>query len=231
MVLYHDSGLPASIAPYFRRVRVVHIRQWYSVGSFTYQKDFCDASLLVDLKRATQLDLSNTTISDISPLAGLPRLTYLGLENTRVTDVSRLSTLHDLKQLNLARTSVTDISPLAALHELEELDLRCSQVRDVSPLAALENLKRLNLAATPVDDLWPLVGLPRLEQLDVGFARLADEEVQRLREALPDCTIAPDPKDWMRPAQRGGACLGGVGNQPREKHEIQKDRNPERGGW
>ena len=59
------------------------------------------------------------------------------------------------------------MSPLAALSNLETLDLRSNQISSVYPLKRLTNLKKLDLTGNP----------------------LTEEQVEELRQALPDCEI------------------------------------------
>ena len=89
------------------------------------------------------------------------------LDNSQVIDLSPLAELKNLKRLDLWSTEVSDLTPLAELKMLKELELQQSQVSDLSPLIELKNLSYLGLMSTPV----------------------GDEQVQKLRLALPNCTI------------------------------------------
>jgi len=83
------------------------------------------------------VDLSCTSVADVSPLSALTGLYLLDLSYTPVADVSPLSALTGLHRLDLSCTSVADVSPLSALTGLHRLDLSCTSVADVSPLSAL----------------------------------------------------------------------------------------------
>lgn len=64
----------------------------------------CDAALLpvlAELPQLTTLDLSATSVSDLTPLAQLPTLTQLDLSGTKVSDLSVLKTLPNLAQLDM----------------------------------------------------------------------------------------------------------------------------------
>ena len=52
-----------------------------------------------------------------------------------------------------------------------------------------QSVRSVDLSGTPVCDLDPLTGLYDLERLDVGETQVTAEEVERLRKALPNCTI------------------------------------------
>jgi hypothetical protein len=95
------------------------------------------------------------------------RVCWVSLDNTQVSDLSPLAELKNLKTLSLDQTQVSDLSPLAELKKLEVLYLSHTQVSDLSPLAELKNLEWLYLHNTKV----------------------SDEQVQELRQALPNCHI------------------------------------------
>ena len=73
--------------------------------------------------------------------------------------------------------------------ESDALTLNGVQVNDLSPLAELKNLKGFYLCNTQVSDLSPLADLKNLEMLLLENIPVSDEQVQELRQALPNCTI------------------------------------------
>jgi hypothetical protein len=111
------------------------------------------------------------------------------LRNTPVSDLSPLAELKHLEGLNLYSAGVKDLSPLAELTKLEILTLSYTQVSDLSPLAELKNLEQLFLINTQVSDLSPLVELKNLYHLRLDNTQVSDEQVQELRQALPNCSI------------------------------------------
>ena len=64
-----------------------------------------------------------------------------------------------------------------------------TQVSDLSPLAELKNLERLWLHNTQVSNLSPLAGVKNLEELWLKNTQVSDEQVQKLKQALPNCEI------------------------------------------
>ena len=121
-----------------------------------------------------ELDLSGTSISDISPLVNLTMLESLDLTETSVSDISSLTSLVTLQSLNLTGTSVSDISPIVALTALRSLDLVGTQVLDLAPLANLTALQSLNLFEIPASDLAPIMNLRNLKSLKVENAQASD---------------------------------------------------------
>jgi hypothetical protein len=117
------------------------------------------------------------------------RVRAVHLRNRQVSDLSPLAELKNLEHLGLGNTQVRDLSPLAELKNLGGLVLDDTQVSDISPLARLKNLRRLHLDNTQVSDLSSLAALKNLEQLHLNNTPVSDEQVQNLRQALPNCEI------------------------------------------
>ena len=88
-----------------------------------------------------ELDLSNTSLHELSPVQTLTTLRSLDLSQTQVSDLSPLKTLTALQSLTLSRTQVSDLSPLKTLTALQSLTLSQNQVCDLSPLKALTALQ------------------------------------------------------------------------------------------
>lgn len=147
-----------------------------------------DLAPLAGLENLQKLDLSSTEVTDLTPLVGMKNLQELDLSRTDVTDLSPLAELKNLQYLEIDYTPAVEVTPLAGLKNLETLDLAGTKVTDLGPLARLKNLKTLNLVGSQVTDLSPLVGLKNLEKLLLG-KRVDDEEVERLKKALPNCDI------------------------------------------
>jgi internalin A len=133
-----------------------------------------DVSPLAGLEDLQTVDLWGTGVTDVSPLAELEKLRTLDLMNTGVADVSPLAGLENLQILTLSDTGVTDVSPLAGLKDLQLLNLMNTGVTDVSPLAGLEKLRTLSLSYTGVTDVSPLAGLKKLRTLSLSYTGVTD---------------------------------------------------------
>lgn len=119
---------------------------------------------------ARELDISYTGTSDLSPLSSMDCLKKADLSGNGISNIyiflysgSRFT----LQELNLSANSLEDITPIASLNALETLDLSGNNIRTLQPLMNMDGLKRLNLKGNP----------------------LTEEQVDELREALPDCGI------------------------------------------
>ena len=148
-----------------------------------------DLHYLRGAKKLLRLDLTGSQITDISILARLTSLWELELNGTQVTDFSILTQLVNLRFLNLVGSQVSDVSILAGLTCLNTLDLSYTQVSDLSPLAGLTNLFNLDLSNTPVFDLSALTGLKKLQLLGLGRTQASDQQIDDLRDALPDLEV------------------------------------------
>ncbi len=139
--------------------------------------------------RVGRVHLDNWQVSDLSPLVELKNLKVLRLASTQMSDLSPLAELKNLKELGLANALLSDLSPLAELKNLEGLWLAKTQVSDLSTLVELKNLERLWLVNMLVSDLSTLAELKNLEWLWLHNTQVSDEQVQELRQALPNCEI------------------------------------------
>ena len=138
------------------------------------QSGLTDATPLAGLTALQSLDLRGTKVSDVTPLAGLAALQILDLRVTQVSDATPLAGLTALQTLDLGGTQVTDATPLAGLTALQRLDLNDTQVSDATPLAGLTALQTLDLGGTQVSDAAPLAGLAALQSLDLRGTQVSD---------------------------------------------------------
>ena len=148
-----------------------------------------DIASLADFIELQSLLLWRTTVSDLTPLANLTALQRLDLDETLVSDLSPLSNLTGLRRLYLMETKVLDLTPLANLTALESLDLKMTSVSDLSPLSNLTGLQHIDLEGALVSDLTPLSNLTKLQSLDLTGTGITENEVSKLRDALPHCHI------------------------------------------
>jgi tetratricopeptide (TPR) repeat protein len=126
-------------------------------------------NLSVDDKGLCAVDLSNTSVSDLSPLKDIP-ISRLNLMRTSIFDLSPLKSL-PLTSLNIAYTKISDLSPLRGMR-LTELNIGQTWVKDISPVKGMP-LKFLNLDSLPVKDLSIVKGMP-LERLGVHRTDVTD---------------------------------------------------------
>ena len=120
------------------------------------------------------LYLGNNSISDISVVGELTNLTSLYLNSNLISNISSLSGLTNLTSLNLGNNSISDISSLGGLTNLTELSLSSNSISDISLVAGLTNLTSLSLGENSISDISSLAGLTNLTRLNLGSNSISD---------------------------------------------------------
>lgn len=131
-------------------------------------------------------------IYDGSVLQYCTKVKYLDLgHNDDLSDISFVASMPDLEVLIIAMTNVSDLSPLANCPKMEYLEIQETEISDLSPLSGLTNLAHLNICnQETVTDASPLYGLSKLERLWIGCnTPIPEEQLAKLKEALPNCDI------------------------------------------
>ena len=130
---------------------------------------------LTVVRKPRKLLLQNTAVTDagLAHLLDCPDLEFLNLETTKVSRLPQLSQLTNLTYLNLCHTclSLAGFDQLALMQNLLTLDLSNLQVKH--PLDSLLNLKSLTSLGT----------------LQIYSWSLEPDEIEELRQALPNCKI------------------------------------------
>lgn len=159
-----------------------------------------DISFLSDIKnKLSELNISDTKVSDLSKIShsssltslsacstgitnlkafDFPNLTFLDLYNNKISDISTLKSFSELTALNLSKNSVSDISALSSLEKLTVLYINDNALVSVSSLAGLVNIEELSLSGNhlgfvgDISSLSPLSKLTKLKILNVSDNRL-----------------------------------------------------------
>ncbi len=164
-----------------------------------------DAGLehLKGLSNLGSLALTKTRVTDagVFHFEDLSRLEILELHGTRITDagLAHLAGLTRLNMLLLSETGITDegLVHLQTLGKLNTLDLGGTAVTDagLEILSGLTSLRDLRLGRTMVSDagLEHLLQFKSLKTLVLDWTRISPGGLNRLRAALPDCRIYPQP--------------------------------------
>jgi len=139
-----------------------------SPSHFYTQKDFVQ---LRYCKNLLALDLGHNAITNIDFLYNFPNLELLILADNQISDITPIASLKNLGYLEIfLNYDIKDYSPLAGL-PLTDLNIRCSrgvrQDLDVEDFLAIPTLKRF----------WASKG------------HLDAEEIELMREQMPDCEI------------------------------------------
>ena len=163
-------------------------------------KDIVDLTPLESLPNLWMLGLSRQQkIVDYSPLSKLSKLEQLTMNGCGISDLKPLAGLKNLTILQLSQNNIADLSPLAGLTQLNHLTLTDNKLTNeqLEHLSKLENLKFLSIGNNPyatntnrITSLEPLLGLKKLDEVILmNIEGLPNEEIDKLRKALPGCTI------------------------------------------
>ena len=162
---------------------ILHDKVYYTVelGGQTFTSD------------TTGITVPNAGIVDISRLNTFTELRYLILNENAIRDITALSGMTWLKELDLSENMLTDISPLSGHRELKQLNLSSNSITDVYALSSCIGLEKLDLSYNDLDYLSHLNSCLNLYWLDLtGNPRITAEQILRLQEVLPYCTIITD---------------------------------------
>ena len=148
-----------------------------------------DLAPLANLTKLQWLYLAGDNIPDLAPLANLTELQWLYLVGDSISDLAPLANLTKLQSLDLIGNNISDLTPLANLTELQSLNLVGDNISDLTPLANLTKLQSLYLVGINISDPAPLANLTKLQSLDLTGTEITENEVRKLRDALPHCRI------------------------------------------
>ena len=88
-----------------------------------------------------------------------------------------------------------DLLGVDFFQEVTVVRLAYTKASDLTPLAKLTSLQALYLDRAQVSDLTPLAKLTSLETLWLNETQASEEQVEELRQALPNCDIQWSPPD------------------------------------
>ncbi|WP_018250211.1 InlB B-repeat-containing protein [Orenia marismortui] len=150
-------------------------------------------------------------VRNLSPLANLTKLKELNLSNTSIKDLSRLFDLRyidglyqykpdykglleillnlDITEVNINEdkksVELNKVNALSNLINLEELNLSWNKIKDLSAIeesinfGALISLKKLNLSDNEITDITPLKSLAKLKEFELLDLRANDLELSK----------------------------------------------------
>ena len=127
-----------------------------------------------ELSDLAWLDISGTSVDDISPLRNANKLKTLKANSTLIEDLSALKYCLTLEELEVANTTLDDLSVLANLPNLQKINLSGTQVSRVNGLKNCPNLTSLNLGGTRIANIGIVQDLPLLRNLDISNTAVRD---------------------------------------------------------
>ena len=119
-----------------------------------------------------EISLFGRGLSDIQPLIKFRKLEVLDLGSNEIENIYVFQYLDcPLRELRIANNRISDPTALMYLESLEILDISGNSITSLSPIKQLKNLKKLNVSGNP----------------------LSQEEVDALRNELPNCEVIFNP--------------------------------------
>lgn len=143
---------------------------------------------------STSITATNCGITDIGVLKSFTKLEFLDLSGNKIAEAEPISQLTSLKELSLAGNRLTTVKQLQNLRNLESLDVSDNEdITLMSYLSGLTKLTYLDVSGNEgITDMSPLYNLTRLRTLDVSNTGIEWEDVEALRQHLPDCDVRTD---------------------------------------
>jgi len=199
-------------------------------------------AVLQRLVNVEEAEILNLAVKDLKALRGWTRLRRLQAPPPRSMEgVEALTALEDLW---FEGRTCPPMAALAALPRLQHLVLRCGRgPLDLEAISRLSGLRSLtiDIDSFPIPSAQPFLSLTQLETLDLGRQRIADgqvsqfgalrnlktlklgwayqqDEVAKLRDALPECVVDVDVQEGAPP-------------EPRRRGFVEYDQNEGEATW
>lgn len=131
-----------------------------------------DLTPIRNLTELVDLNISNTRVKDLSPLKYSNKLERLVINNTEVSNLAVLEKMPALQILEMRETPINDFAPITKLTQLQIADLNATQISNLSFVENLLELTELNISSTLVNDLNPLKALKNLQILNMDSTRI-----------------------------------------------------------
>ena len=127
-----------------------------------------------ELSDIVWLDISGTSIEDLSPLRNANKLKVLRADSTLIDDLSALKYEITLEELEVSNTNVDDVTVLTSLRNLTKLNLANTLINRINNLKNCPNLTSLNLSGCKISNIGILQDLTNLKSLDISNTSVRD---------------------------------------------------------
>jgi Leucine-rich repeat (LRR) protein len=147
------------------------------------------------------------TAAMVGPIKYCNKLRYMDLGHTKITTTDASAYMPDLEVVIVAVGPVEDTWAVAHCPKLEFCEFLSAKITDISALANCTELEHLNLALNKITDISPLYGLKKLKRLWISRNPIPQEQIDHIRELLPDCVInttsdSPTGEGWRYVSDR-----------------------------
>lgn len=152
------------------------------------ESDSVDLSKLYRFVAVDSLDLSGKVqIKHLKPLSELRDLKFLDISYTTIEDLSPISNITFLETLNLSSTPTAAIKFIKYSDRLRDLDISNTQIEDISELGNLTNLQIFKASNTAIQSFAVLNQFKSLKVLDLtasGFNTVENIKELAVLESL-----------------------------------------------
>jgi hypothetical protein len=150
--------------------------------------DSVDLSKLYQFVAVDSLNLSGKTqIKHLRPLSELRDLKFLDISHSTIEDLSPIANITLLESLNLSNTPTAAIKFIKYSDRLRFLDISATQIEDISELINLSSLQVLKASNTSIQSFAVLNQFKQLQELDLtesGFNTIENIKDLAVLESL-----------------------------------------------
>ncbi len=135
------------------------------------------------------LTANQNKIDSLVPIAKFKNIEFLNLHSNKISNLEPIRNFKELRHLDLAANSIFETSELGTCSNLNYLNLCANKISYLSGFGDLHHLEELGIGNNSINSLNPLYNLYNLRKLDIRFNPLSEDELVRIKKALPDCII------------------------------------------
>ena len=128
-------------------------------------------------EKLSNLNISSTSITDLTPLKAMKNLSVLTAEYCGLTDISVLSGLEKLVRLDLSNNELESLEALQDCVKLEMLDVACNKLSSLEGIEQCIKMKELYADRNEILDLEPMSNMTILERVGLSDNEISDIEI------------------------------------------------------
>ncbi len=169
------------------------------------------------IRFSNPIDERRLTDKTVDPIKYCNEVRYLDLGHNKFTRTDFLANMPDLEVVIIAVGPIEDISAIANCPKLEYCEFLSAKITDISALANCTQLEHLNISLNGIADISPLYGLKKLKRLWISRNPIPQEQIDHIRELLPDCVINTTTEN---PTGEGWRYLSDRTKEPCERYQL-----------
>ena len=170
-VIMKDKFFKNDMKELDNKLKLVTQKQYVNMSGL---REIITLEPITELSDLIMLDISETSIEDISPLRSVNKLKVLRANSALIEDISALKYCITLEELEVANTNISDISVLQSLRNLQKLNIANTMVNRLQYLKSCPNLTTLNLSGCKMSNIVPLQDLTQLKIVDISNTAIRD---------------------------------------------------------